>query len=100
MTVRNRVFNTILLAFPKLRLIEALVETFVKTVKKTGKMKLPAKIGIGSGVTFILIVVLGFIALPHLLKSKIKSVSFRLLRKIRKIKNNSFLLEFNVKTRR
>lgn len=38
-------------------------------------MKLPLKIGIGSGVTFLVIVVFGWVAFPKIVKSKIKSVS-------------------------
>lgn len=39
-------------------------------------MKLPVKIGIGSGVTFLVIIIFGWVAFPKMIKSKIKSVSF------------------------
>lgn len=78
MSIRNkRSLNPIYIVFPKLLLIKTSWTTFRFSFQKYQKMKLPAKIMVGSGVTFVTIIILGFIALPLLLKSKIKSVSLQ-----------------------
>nr|WKF45046.1 sensory neuron membrane protein 1a [Podabrus annulatus] len=73
MSIRKRAFNPIYVVFPKLLILKQSWSTFRFSFQKYQKMKLPTKILIGSGVTFALIIILGFIALPLLLKSKIKS---------------------------
>lgn len=41
------------------------------------KMRLPIKVLIGSGTAFVFILTLGFIMFPHVIKNKVKEVSFR-----------------------
>lgn len=69
--------------FPKLKLVEFSVDSLKwvytsfksKDNKSSKKMKLPIKIGIGSVIALVVIIIFGFIAFPKMIKGKIRKVS-------------------------
>lgn len=68
--------------FPRLRLLENSID-IVKDLNKyrkrnknkSSKMRFPVKLAIGCGLAFAFIVIVGFIAFPKMIKSKVKGVS-------------------------
>lgn len=67
---RDQVLKAVLLLLPKYGVLQGVLKLLCGK-----KMKFPVKIGIGSGVTFFVILIFGWVAFPKLLQSKLRSVS-------------------------